>query len=208
MPQHRRQEILKLHDVFTTKATTFEKRQQEFKKILKIHYRWANERNIRIMIRVIYDRELKIQASIHARYLVDTHLSTIMELFGKMDTDQNGGIDSLEFQKMLPEGDMFSFVDVDADNDGVISVNEFVGWLTKNRNLIDVIHHRLEVALNEKQVSRRNRLDQLFVSYPTSPGSGWRPSLSMLHSPQTQRRHYYASLETNDQIPIHLPVSF
>ena len=81
----------------------------------------------------------------------------------------------------------------DVNGDGMISVNEFVIYLTKHPELIDSIRKHLVRTTTQKKTERRSKLNALFVSFPKSPGSGWRPSLSMLHSPNTRVRQYYTT---------------
>ena len=177
VPEFRRNEILILYQVFESAATDLGQRRREFVNVLRIHYKWAGSQELRAMFDVVYHHEVRFQQNLLAQNLVNENTPLILELFGSLDKDRNGVIDLNEFEKVLPSS---RFADADANADGVLSVAEFTTFLTANSHLIERMERYLRAKGLEKSESRRKKLEDLFESYPQSPGSGWRPSLSML----------------------------
>ena len=191
IPTFRKKEILKLYEVFESKSKIFESRRDEFIKILKIYYKWADKKELISMFDVVYNHELLFQANQYAKKVVEEYKSLIIELFGNIDEDHNGMIDVDEFKKVLP---ISMFAEADSNKDGMISMDEFIDFLTTNSNIIGEIRSSLNKILNEKKTARDNTLKSIFKSYPEVHETNWRPSLVMLHSPQTRMHKYYMQI--------------
>lgn len=177
VPEYRRKEILNLYQVFTTKAVDFAQRRREFLKVLRLYYKWAGPEELEAMFAVVYHHEVHFQGGLLATDLVNQNTSLILELFGRMDEDRNGVLDVHEFEKVLPAS---MFAAADSNGDGVLTLAEFTAFLSRHSHCIEPIRRYLQSKSEAKREARRKRLDALFVAYPKSPGSGWRPSLSVL----------------------------
>ena len=177
IPKYRRNEILKLYKVFHGTSSEFRIRREEFVRLLQVYYKWANRAELLKMFSVVYEHELEFQIYNQVSHLIDDNISLILDIFGTIDGDQNGCIDMHEFTKVFPNA---SFTDADSDGNGVLSVQEFVNFLVKNPKLIASVGRHIQNTTTQRKEARQLKLNTLFKSFPASPGSGWRPSLSDL----------------------------
>jgi hypothetical protein len=65
------------------------------------------------------------------------------------------------------------FADFDANGDGILTLDEFMTFLTRYPMLIPLVHEALIHRSKSKTNERKTQLDNLFINYPASPGSGF-----------------------------------
>lgn len=195
VPRYRSNEIRKLHRVFPFETEHLSQRKQEFKRVLRIHYTWAKDTELEAFYKIVYAEELSIECDKHAREIVSTLKQDILDLFGRFDRDKNGAIDYYEFtnedERMQ---DLFRTIDV--NKDGQISMEEFVNFIAAHPEVVATLKTHIGRTKRLVSIKRINELAVLFKKFPvspTTPGSGWRPCLSELHSPVTLHRKCLAA---------------
>lgn len=190
IPAYRRKEIRSLYEVFEFRSEHLSLRKQEFKKALRVHYTWARASELEDFYKLVYKAELSLECSKHATEAVEGLKADLLELFGALDEDKNGVIDYYEFTHGDAHmQDLFGAMDV--NRDGQVTVEEFVGYVRDHLHVVEAMRAHVARAKSAASRARINALSVLFKKFPaspTTPGSGWRPDLSALHSPETLRR--------------------
>lgn len=196
LPKYRINEIKNLYDVFEFDSEHLSQRKREFKRVLSIHYKWARHSELNEFYNIVYDREVSRELCKYATEAIDGVKDDMIALFGSFDRDKNGVIDYYEFvhqDEYMQE--LFSTMDVNCD--GQVSIAEFVEFIKRNPNVVDTLKMHVKRVKRSNHNKRINQLSVLFKKFPfspTTPGSGWRPRLSALHSPVTLRQKCLAAL--------------
>ena len=195
IPEYRIQQIRELYNVFPFETEHLSQRKQEFKRVLRVHYKWAKESELDAFYNIVYDKELSIECKKHAREIVITLQPDVLDLFGRFDQNKDGAIEYYEFTHGDEHvQDLFRAIDV--NKDGQISIEEFVSFIAAHPEVVETLKTHIARSKQLASDKRINELATLFKKFPfspTTPGAGWRPCLSALHSPVTLHRKCLAS---------------
>ena len=81
------------------------------------------------------------------------------------------------------------FEDADTNDDGDLSIDEFIDYLTLNNSLLEKLDEILECKFEiKKRLDKRNILFKNFSGSPLKQFTSWRPSLGNLRSPKSNKR--------------------
>ena len=64
IPNYRRQEIVRIYQVFKSNTVDLKKRSVEFKKILRSYYKWADDKELHEMFEVVRRHHLEASLSV------------------------------------------------------------------------------------------------------------------------------------------------
>lgn len=191
IPEYRRQEILRIYNVFH-ENTNIESRKRSFKKILKTYYKWAGTHELNCMYNIIYDFEIERELTMNINNIMIKNKDKIIKIFGCMDEDRNGKIDMQEFQKFTNmEKSETLFNDADSNQDGCIDINEFFNFIQNNAAHFQNLENMIEEADKNKKKQWSSKMSVIFENLPSSPNASWRPSLTDLNSPNTVSLKYF-----------------
>lgn len=158
-------------------------RKRIFLSTLRVYYRWEKPQTIRYMFEtIIKPREIEYMTKLRSKNIKREYGDMVKQLFGSIDSNDDGCIDLEEFKYALRKVDNIAteelFNKADINNDGILDTNEFyrlVASTPELRNNFDTI---MRSALNENERKEHERHLRIFKTDP----SGRRPSLSDLRS--------------------------
>lgn len=193
IPKHRIREIKKLYNIFCDEETSKDiiTRKLNFKNVIKIRYNWIDNIEYNNIYKLIKEDELKIIFDFKKKIISDKYKNKLIKLFCIIDEDNNNVIDINEFKILMNKFDIYNidiinemFINADTNNDNILSIDEFIEFLTNNKKLLE----KLDIIIKSK-IDYNNKNDKrnlLFKDFPGSPNkNNWRPSLANLRSPKS-----------------------
>lgn len=190
IPEYRIKEIMKLYPIFNEKFSNeynLEYRKAEFKKIIKLKYKWFTNSEYNYMYNLIKENEYNHILNFKKIEIEEKYKSDLIKLFIKFDDNDNNSIDIDEFKAILSKINCFTeekiyemFKEADLNGDSQISIDEFIIFLAKNDELTEKLKSILDCKFELKK--RNDKRTLLFNNFPGSPLKvNWRPSLSNLN---------------------------
>lgn len=207
IPKYRMIEIKKIYDIFCDEETSKDiiTRKLNFKNIIKLRYNWVDNIEYNNIYKLIKEDELKIIFDFKKKIISDKYKNKLIKLFCIIDEDNNNVIDINEFKILMNKFDIYNidiinemFINADTNNDNILSIDEFIEFLTNNKKLLE----KLDIIIKSK-IDYNNKNDKrnlLFKDFPGSPNDNntndcnnkddksskkWRPSLANLRSPKS-----------------------
>lgn len=190
IPEYRIKEIMKLYPIFNEKFSNeynLEYRKAEFKKIIKLKYKWFTNSEYNYIYNLIKENEYNHILNFKKIEIEEKYKSDLIKLFIKFDDNDNNSIDIDEFKAILSKINCFTeekiyemFKEADLNGDSEISIDEFIIFLAKNDELTEKLKSILDCKFELKK--RNDKRTLLFNNFPGSPLKvNWRPSLSNLN---------------------------
>ena len=190
IPEYRIKEIMKLYPIFNEKFSNeynLEYRKTEFKKIIKLKYKWFTNSEYNYIYNLIKENEYNHILNFKKIEIEEKYKSDLIKLFIKFDDNDNNSIDIDEFRAILSKINCFTdekiyemFKEADLNGDSQISIDEFIIFLAKNDELTEKLKSILDCKFELKK--RNDKRTLLFNNFPGSPLKvNWRPSLSSLN---------------------------
>ena len=190
IPEYRIKEIMKLYPIFNEKFSNeynLEYRKTEFKKIIKLKYKWFTNSEYNYIYNLIKENEYNHILNFKKIEIEEKYKSDLIKLFIKFDDNDNNSIDIDEFKAILSKINCFTeekiyemFKEADLNGDSQISIDEFIIFLAKNDELTEKLKSILDCKFELKK--RNDKRTLLFNNFPGSPLKvNWRPSLSSLN---------------------------
>lgn len=190
IPDYRLKEIMKLYPIFNEKFSNeynLEYRKTEFKKIIKLKYKWFTNSEYNYIYNLIKENEYNHILNFKKIKIQEKYKSDLIKLFIKFDDNDNNSIDIDEFKAILSKINCFTeekiyelFKEADLNGDSQISIDEFIIFLAKNDELTEKLKSILDCKFELKK--RNDKRTLLFNNFPGSPLKvNWRPSLSNLN---------------------------
>jgi hypothetical protein len=190
IPDYRIKEIMKLYPIFNDKFSNeynLEYRKTEFKKIIKLKYKWFTNSEYNYIYNLIKENEYNHILNFKKIEIEEKYKSDLIKLFIKFDDNDNNSIDIDEFKAILSKINCFTqekicemFKEADLNGDSKISIDEFIIFLAKNDELTEKLKSILDCKFELKK--RNDKRTLLFNNFPGSPLKvNWRPSLSSLN---------------------------
>ena len=190
IPDYRMKEIMKLYPIFNDKFSNeynLEYRKTEFKKIIKLKYKWFTNSEYNHIYNLIKENEYNHILNFKKIEIEEKYKSDLIKLFIKFDDNDNNSIDIDEFKAILSKINCFTeekiyemFKEADLNGDSQISIDEFIIFLAKNDELTEKLKSILDCKFELKK--RNDKRTLLFNNFPGSPLKvNWRPSLSSLN---------------------------
>lgn len=190
IPEYRIKEIMKLYPIFNEKFSNeynLEYRKTEFKKIIKLKYKWFTNSEYNYIYNLIKENEYNHILNFKKIEIEEKYKSDLIKLFIKFDDNDNNSIDIDEFKAILSKINCFTeekiyemFKEADLNGDSQISIDEFIIFLAKNDELTEKLKSILDCKFELKKKNDKRTL--LFNNFPGSPLKvNWRPSLSSLN---------------------------
>lgn len=190
IPEYRIKEIMKLYPIFNDKFSNeynLEYRKTEFKKIIKLKYKWFTNSEYNYIYNLIKENEYNHILNFKKIEIEEKYKSDLIKLFIKFDDNDNNSIDIDEFKAILSKINCFTqekicemFKEADLNGDSKISIDEFIIFLAKNDELTEKLKSILDCKFELKK--RNDKRTLLFNNFPGSPLKvNWRPSLSSLN---------------------------
>jgi len=190
IPDYRLKEIMKLYPIFNEKFSNeynLEYRKTEFKKIIKLKYKWFTNSEYNYIYNLIKENEYNHILNFKKIEIQEKYKSDLIKLFIKFDDNDNNSIDIDEFKAILSKINCFTeekiyelFKEADLNGDSQISIDEFIIFLAKNDELTEKLKSILDCKFELKKINDKRTL--LFNNFPGSPLKvNWRPSLSNLN---------------------------
>ena len=190
IPDYRIKEIMKLYPIFNEKFSNeynLEYRKTEFKKIIKLKYKWFTNSEYNYIYNLIKENEYNHILNFKKIEIEEKYKSDLIKLFIKFDDNDNNSIDIDEFKAILSKINCFTdekiyemFKEADLNGDSQISIDEFIIFLAKNDELTEKLKSILDCKFELKK--RNDKRTLLFNNFPGSPLKvNWRPSLSSLN---------------------------
>ena len=190
IPNYRIKEIMKLYTIFNDKFSNeynLEYRKSEFKKIIKLKYKWFTNSDYNYIYKLIKENEYNHILNFKKIEIEQKYKSDLIKLFIKFDDNDNNSIDIDEFKSILSKVNCFSeekiyemFKEADLNHDSQISIDEFILFLANNDELTEKLKTVLDCKYELKKKTDKRTL--LFNNFPGSPlKTNWRPSLSNLN---------------------------
>ncbi len=190
IPDYRIKEIMKLYPIFNDKFSNeynLEYRKTEFKKIIKLKYKWFTNSEYNYIYNLIKENEYNHILNFKKIEIEEKYKSDLIKLFIKFDDNDNNSIDIDEFKAILSKINCFTqekicemFKEADLNGDSKISIDEFIIFLAKNDELTEKLKSILDCKFELKK--RNDKRTLLFNNFPGSPLKvNWRPSLSTLN---------------------------
>jgi hypothetical protein len=164
-----------------TRARSREERRNEFTSLLKLYYKWADKHELSRMFDLVHEHEMQFHWKEKAAHFVNMYKSALLEVCG----DARDEIDLYKFRRVFPS------IAIEHSR-SALSIQELVQFLTANPTHIVNVRDVLKTMIERRNASRDRALKALFVSFTNLPELGWRPSLCMLHSPNTRTQNYYS----------------
>lgn len=191
IPDYRLKEIMKLYPIFNEQFSNeynLEYRKVEFKKIIKLKYKWFTNSEYNYIYNLIKENEYNHILNFKKIEIEEKYKSDLIKLFIKFDDNDNNSIDIDEFKAILSKINCFTnekiyemFKEADLNGDSQISIDEFIIFLAKNDELTEKLKSILDCKFELKK--RNDKRTLLFNNFPGSPlKMNWRPSLSNLNS--------------------------
>lgn len=190
IPEYRIKEIMKLYPIFNDKFSNeynLEYRKAQFKKIIKLKYKWFTNSEYNYIYNLIKENEYNHILNFKKIEIEEKYKSDLIKLFIKFDDNDNNSIDIDEFKAILFKINCFTeekiyemFKEADLNGDSQISIDEFIIFLAKNDELTEKLKSILDCKFELKK--RNDKRTLLFNNFPGSPLKvNWRPSLSTLN---------------------------
>jgi Ca2+-binding EF-hand superfamily protein len=190
IPQYRIKQIMKLYSIFNDKFSNeynLEYRKTEFKKIIKLKYKWFTNSEYNYIYNLIKENEYNHILNFKKIEIEEKYKNDLIKLFIKFDDNDNNSIDIDEFKAILSKINCFTeekiyeiFKEADLNGDSQISIDEFIIFLAKNDELTEKLKSILDCKFELKK--RNDKRTLLFNNFPGSPLKvNWRPSLSNLN---------------------------
>ena len=190
IPDYRMKEIMKLYPIFNDKFSNeynLDYRKTEFKKIIKMKYKWFTNSEYNYIYKLIKENEYNHILNFKKIEIEQKYKSDLIKLFIKFDDNDNNSIDIDEFKAILSKINFFTdekiyemFKEADLNGDSQISIDEFIIFLAKNDELTEKLNTVLDCKYQLKK--RNDKRTLLFNNFPGSPLKvNWRPSLSSLN---------------------------
>lgn len=190
IPEYRIKEIMKLYPIFNDKFSNeynLEYRKAQFKKIIKLKYKWFTNSEYNYIYNLIKENEYNHILNFKKIEIEEKYKRDLIKLFIKFDDNHNNSIDMDEFKAILSKINCFTnekiyemFKEADLNGDSQISIDEFIIFLAKNDELTEKLKSILDCKFELKK--RNDKRTLLFNNFPGSPLKvNWRPSLSTLN---------------------------
>ena len=199
IPLYRLKEIKKLYSVFydeNKELYDLNLRKSKFLSIVRLKYKWLtlDEYN-KIYTENFKEKELDFFLNFKKVQIEEKFKKDILKLFCFLDTNNDNCIDLNEFELILMKLNIYNYSEIkdlfnqaDLNGDGILTIDEFIIFLSKNdkiaENLNDILEYKFEVK------KKHDKRTLLFNDFPGSPlKNDWRPSLSNLNSMEFIKKH-------------------
>lgn len=192
IPLYRLNEINKLYSVFydeNKELYDLKIRKSNFFKIVQLKYKWLtlDEYN-KIYNENLKDKELEFFLNFKKVQIEEKFKKKIIKLFCFLDTNNDNYIDLNEFEIILMKLNLYTYSEIkdlfnqaDLNGDGILTIDEFIIFLSKNDKIAENFNYILDYKFEVKKKHDKRTL--LFNDFPGSPlKNNWRPSLSNLNS--------------------------
>ena len=192
IPLYRLNEINKLYSVFydeNKELYDLKIRKSNFFKIVHLKYKWLtlDEYN-KIYNENLKDKKLKFFLNFKKVQIEEKFKKKIIKLFCFLDTNNDNYIDLNEFEIILMKLNLYTYSEIkdlfnqaDLNGDGILTIDEFIIFLSKNDKIAENFNYILDYKFEVKKKHDKRTL--LFNDFPGSPlKNNWRPSLSNLNS--------------------------
>ena len=199
IPLHRLKEIKKLYSVFydeNKQLYDFNLRKSKFFSIVKLKYKWLTFNEYEnICNENVKDKELEFFLNIKKVQIEEKFKKDILKLFCFLDTNNDNCIDLNEFELILMKLNIYNYSEIkdlfnkaDLNGDGILTIDEFMIFLSKNDSIAEKLKEILDYKFEVKKKHDKRTL--LFKDFPRSPlKNNWRPSLSNLNSTEFIKKH-------------------
>jgi len=198
-PLYRLKEIKKLYSVFydeNKQLYDLNLRKSKFFLIVNLKYKWLtfNEYN-KIYIENIKDKELDFLFNIKKIQIEEKFKKDILKLFCFLDSNNDNCIDLNELKLILMNLKLYTYSEIkdlfneaDLNDDGILTIDEFIRFLSKNDTIAEKFKEILDYKFEVKKKHDKRTL--LFKDFPGSPlKNDWRPSLNNLNSMEFIKKH-------------------
>lgn len=192
IPLHRIKEIKKLYSVFydeNKQLYDLNLRKSKFFSIVKLKYKWLTFNEYENIYNENFkDKELEFFLNIKKVQIEGKFKKDILKLFCFLDTNNDNCIDLNEFELILMKLNIYNYSEIkdlfnkaDLNGDGILTIDEFMMFLSKNDFIAEKLKEILDYKFEVKKKHDKRTL--LFKDFPGSPlKNNWRPSLSNLNS--------------------------
>ena len=199
IPLHRLKEIKKLYSVFydeNKQLYDLNLRKSKFFSIVKLKYKWLTFNEYEnIYNENVKDKELEFFLNIKKVQIEEKFKKDILKLFCFLDTNNDNCIDLNEFELILMKLNIYNYSEIkdlfnkaDLNGDGILTIDEFMMFLSKNDFIAEKLKEILDYKFEVKKKHDKRTL--LFKDFPGSPlKNNWRPSLSNLNSMEFIKKH-------------------
>jgi len=199
IPLHRLKEIKKLYSVFydeNKQLYDLNLRKSKFFSIVKLKYKWLTFNEYEnIYNENVKDKELEFFLNIKKVQIEEKFKKDILKLFCFLDTNNDNCIDLNEFELILMKLNIYNYSEIkdlfnkaDLNGDGILTIDEFMMFLSKNDFIAEKLKEILDYKFEVKKKHDKRTL--LFKDFPGSPlKNNWRPSLSNLNSTEFIKKH-------------------
>ena len=199
IPLHRLKEIKKLYSVFydeNKQLYDLNLRKSKFFSIVKLKYKWLTFNEYEnIYNENVKDKELEFFLNIKKVQIEEKFKKDILKLFCFLDTNNDNCIDLNEFELILMKLNIYNYSEIkdlfnkaDLNGDGILTIDEFMIFLSKNDSIAEKLKEILDYKFEVKKKHDKRTL--LFKDFPGSPlKNNWRPSLSNLNSTEFIKKH-------------------
>lgn len=199
IPLYRLKEIKKLYSVFYDENINLQDlkiRKSNFFKIVQLKYKWLtlDEYN-KIYNENLKEKELEFFLNFKKVQIEEKFKKDILKLFCFLDTNNDNCIDLNEFELILMKLNIYNYSEIkdlfnkaDLNGDGILTIDEFMIFLSKNDSIAEKLKEILDYKFEVKKKHDKRTL--LFKDFPGSPlKNNWRPSLSNLNSTEFIKKH-------------------
>ena len=199
IPLHRLKEIKKLYSVFydeNKQLYDLNLRKSKFFSIVKLKYKWLTFNEYENIYNENFkDKELEFFLNIKKVQIEEKFKKDILKLFCFLDTNNDNCIDLNEFELILMKLNIYNYSEIkdlfnkaDLNGDGILTIDEFMMFLSKNDFIAEKLKEILDYKFEVKKKHDKRTL--LFKDFPGSPlKNNWRPSLSNLNSTEFIKKH-------------------
>ena len=199
IPLYRLKEIKKLYSVFYDENINLQDlkiRKSNFFKIVQLKYKWLtlDEYN-KIYNENLKEKELEFFLNFKKVQIEEKFKKDILKLFCFLDTNNDNCIDLNEFELILMKLNIYNYSEIkdlfnkaDLNGDGILTIDEFMIFLSKNDSIAEKLKEILDYKFEVKKKHDKRTL--LFKDFPGSPlKNNWRPSLSNLNSTEFIKKY-------------------
>ena len=204
IPYYREKEIKKIYQIFCDeynnkkdlKEFDLNYRKNEFYKILKAKFNWINNEEFQKMYLLIKEKELTLAFNNKKSEISQKYKKNLIKLFCTIDNDNNNIIDIDEFKIFMLKFNISDydtiheiFKEADLNDDGLLSIDEFIEFLTLKKDLLKKIDEIIKCKnIYNKSIDKRTILFKDFPGSPLKCIKNWRPNLANLHSPNSIKK--------------------